>query len=90
MTVVRIPEGVHDEAKRVAGMRGESVGDVIAAAWAEYIENHREQFARDLEEAAKLLRDGTSEDLAAFASRDVKARARAARKAALKPATRQE
>lgn len=39
---------------------------------------NREQFADDLAQAARLLRDGTSDQLAAFVSRDAEARGQAA------------
>ncbi len=78
-SVVRVPTDVHRESKRIAELRGIAPGDVLADAWREYFEKHREQFAADLEEAARLLRDGAVEDLAAFASRTAPARAKAAR-----------
>lgn len=81
-SVVRIPSNVHLESKRIGAIRGQQPGEVLAEAWAEYLENHRDQFAADLEEAARLLRDGTMEDLSVFTNRNVKERAElAARRA---------
>lgn len=77
-SVVRVPGTVHNQAKQLAGMRGQQPGEVIAEAWAEYIENHRGEFASDLEEAARVLREGTLDELATFASRNVESRAKAA------------
>lgn len=77
-TVVRIPTSVHLETKRLAAVRGKQAGELLAEAWREYLANHREQFAKDLEEAAKILRQGTHEDLADFANRNVEARAQEA------------
>ena len=77
-TVVRIPTDIHAEAKHVAALHGKQPGEVLAEAWREYLANHREQFAGDLEEAARLLRNGTLEDLASFASRNAGSRAEAA------------
>lgn len=77
-SVVRIPDEIHRETKRIASIRGQQQGDLLAAAWREYLQNNREAFAADLEEAARVLRDGTLEDVAAFASRNVSARAEAA------------
>jgi prephenate dehydrogenase len=81
-SVVRVPTRVHEEAARVAALRGQLPGNLIAEAWQEYIEKHREEFASDLEEAARLMRDGTAEQLAAFTSRFAPDRASAAAKRA--------
>jgi hypothetical protein len=48
---------------------------LVAEAWREYIANHREEFAADLEKTAQLLRDGTLSHLAEFSSRNADARA---------------
>ncbi len=76
--VLRIPEQVHTQATQIAALRHSHPGDLIAEAWREYIENHRDQFAEDLEKTAKLLRDGTLEQLAEFVSRNAEDRADAA------------
>lgn len=59
-------------------MRGQQQGDLLAEAWREYLQRHRNQFAADLEQAANILRNGTMNDLAEFASRRAPARAKAA------------
>ena len=64
--VVRIPSDVHSESKRIAALCGEQQGDLLALAWREYVVNHREDFAADLERAASLMRDGTLDDLVGF------------------------
>ncbi len=81
-SVVRVPDTVLTEAKRIAALQGTQPGDILATAWREYLDNHRAEFAGDLERAAELLRNGTLDDLAAFASRNAKERARAAHEAA--------
>jgi hypothetical protein len=73
--VLRVPAEVHNEATEIAALRRAQPGQLVAAAWREYMENHREEFAADLEKTAKLLRDGTMHELAAFTSRDASARA---------------
>lgn len=73
--VVRVPDNVLNGAKHVAGIRGCQPGEVLADAWAEYFANHQDEFANDLEEAARLLRAGTLDDLAAFLGRGNEARA---------------
>lgn len=74
-TTIRVPNEVHLEATRLAALRGQQPGDLIAEAWREYLSKNKDHFAADLEEAARLLRNGTTEDVAAFASRNVRARA---------------
>ena len=65
-TVIRIPNEVHDQATRVAALCGEQPGALLARAWNEFIVNHREHFAADLEEAARLMRSAPVEELVAF------------------------
>jgi len=77
-SVVRVPTDVHSEATRIAAFRGQQPGHLIAEAWREYLANHRQECAADLEEAARLMRNGTPDDLAAFTSRTADARAKAA------------
>ena len=73
--VLRVPEHLHGETMRLAALRGKQPGQLLAEAWDEYVANHRQEFAADLEKAAALLRDGTLDQLAAFTSRSVDARA---------------
>src|SRR3954453_8596324 len=65
-SVIRIPTDVHLETKRIAALCGEQQGELLAQAWREYVVNHREQFADDLERAAKLMRDASLDDLVSF------------------------
>jgi hypothetical protein len=76
--VVRVPEHVLLETKRLAVLKGQQPGEMLATAWREYLANHRDEFAADLEETARLLRDGTLDELAAHVSRDADERAAAA------------
>jgi len=66
-TAVRVPTEVHEQVTRVSGLVKQTPGDLLAAAWAEYVERHRDDFASDLERAAQLLRNGTLQDLVEFA-----------------------
>ncbi len=59
-TPVRVPDEVHAQATRLAALRGQQPGQFLADAWEEYLANHREDFATDLEQAARIVRDGTS------------------------------
>jgi hypothetical protein len=72
---VRVPEDTHNEATQIAALRRVQPGELLAEAWREYVEKHREEFAKDLETIAGLLRDGTIEQLAEFANRSSKGRA---------------
>ncbi len=81
-SVVRVPDTVLTEAKQIAALRGQQPGDLLAEAWREYLANHRASFASELEQAASILRNGTLDELATFASRDASDRAKAAMEAA--------
>jgi len=65
-TVTRIPTEVHQEVTRMAALCGESSSALLEQAWHEYVANHRDQFATDLEKAAQLMRNGTLDDLVDF------------------------
>lgn len=75
--VIRVPGDVHEEAVQLAALRRQQPGNLLAEAWREYMEKNREEFAADLERAATLLRDGTLDGLANFASRNAEARGHA-------------
>jgi hypothetical protein len=81
--VMRVPEHVPQEASTLAALQGRPPAELIGEAWAEYVENHKQTFARDLEEAARLIRDGSVEDVVKFASRSNAARGAAAAAALL-------
>lgn len=81
-TTVRISEDALAHAKQIAALRGEQAGEALARAWWEWMENHRDEIAADFEKAAKLIRKGDKEGLAAHASRFVDERAAAAAEAA--------
>lgn len=73
--VVRIPTETFSQARMVAGVLGETPGDVIARAWADYWEEHREELAGEFDHVASLLRAGDTAALAEYASRNVDERA---------------
>ncbi|HXB16391.1 MAG TPA: hypothetical protein VNV44_11690 [Solirubrobacteraceae bacterium] len=75
---MRLHPDTHDEATQIAALRRVQPSDVIAEAWREYMEKHREEFAKDLETLAELLRDDTINGVAEFVNRTNKARAAAA------------
>ena len=84
-TTVRISKDVSNEVARIAALVGVSSGDLLAKAWKEFLANNKDAFAKDMEEAAHIIRTGTTQDLASFISRDVAARAEAAAEQAQQP-----
>lgn len=76
-TNMRVPADVHTEATKIAALRGQTPGDLLAEAWKEFFAKHREHFAKDLEEAATIVRRGTTDELTAFVARGAEERAKA-------------
>lgn len=66
-SVMRVPSDVHEQATRMAALCGEQPGALLAQAWKEFLVNHREAFASDLEQAAQLIRSASLDELVAFA-----------------------
>ena len=58
--VVRVPEDTHNEATQVAALRQVQAGELLADAWREYMENHREEFAKDLRRRRSYCATGRS------------------------------
>jgi len=65
-TTIRVPVQLQEQVTRVSELVRETPGELLAAAWAEYLERHRDEFAADLERAAELVRDGALGDLVDF------------------------
>lgn len=84
-TTVRISKDLSKEIVQIAALMGRTSGDLLAEAWKEFLATHKENFAKDMEEAAQIVRTGTTQDLASFISRNVDARAEAAAAAARSP-----
>lgn len=76
-TNMRVPTDVHIEATKIAALRGQTPGDLVAEAWKEFFAKHREHFASDLEEAATIVRRGTTDELTAFVAKGANERAKA-------------
>ena len=85
-TTMRVPDDVNASVKRIAALSGRPGGDLLAEAWSSYVEKHREEFARDFERAAALIRDGDTDGLARMASEPVAEQATAAAAAARRTA----
>ncbi len=77
-TTVRISKELSKEVAQIAALRGQTSGDLLAKAWKEFLAKNKDAFAKDMEEAAQIIRTGTTMDLAAFLSEDVAAQAEAA------------
>lgn len=74
----RVSERVHQESRQFAGLLGIQSSEVIDRAWDEFLENHREEFAENLEQLAGLIRNGTTSDLGDYlGAEDREARAEA-------------
>jgi hypothetical protein len=74
-TTVRISKELSNEVAQIAALRGQTSGDLLAKAWSEFLARNKDAFARDMEEAAKIIRTGTTKELATFLSADVAAHA---------------
>ena len=61
--VVRLPDELYESARQFAALQGRQASDLLAEAWDQYLRDHRDQLAADLEQAAKLLRAGDSQAL---------------------------
>jgi hypothetical protein len=68
-TTVRIPQDIDAPVKAIAAMQGRVAGEVLADAWREYFENHREEFAAEFERAAEVVRAGDTDAMAALMNR---------------------
>lgn len=77
-TTVRVSIDLHEQTRQIAALRGETPGDLLAKAWDEYMEKHREDFALELEAAARLIRDGSREELVQYVNRNNREKARRA------------
>lgn len=77
-TTIRIPQEIDAPVKAIAAMQGRMGGDVLADAWREYFENHREEFAAEFERAAEVVRAGDTDAMASLMNRFNDERAAAA------------
>jgi hypothetical protein len=80
-TAVRVPDEVLDEVKRIAALTGDTPGNMLAQAWTEFIERHRDELSVQFTEVARMLREGDKNGLASLSkqTRAVRASAAAAR-----------
>jgi hypothetical protein len=77
-TAVRVEEDLLSDVKRIAAMRGETPGQLLAKAWQEFLETHRAEIAEQFNEVARMFREGDKNGLAQLSSQSRRARAEAA------------
>jgi predicted transcriptional regulator len=75
---VRVSEELLHDVRRVAAIRDDTPGALLAKAWGEFVARHRDEIARDFEDVAQMLRDGDRDGLVGFTQRSVRERAAAA------------
>jgi len=86
-TVVRVPDEVLAHVQRIAAMQGTVPGEILARAWDEFFENHREEFAAEFAAAAKAVRDNDTAAMASLMKRGNRERAVRAAAQARRPAS---
>ena len=74
-TIARIPEEVYEEARKIAALRSTQPGAVIALAWTEYLDRHRDELAEEFESIGRALRDGDRATLAKIHDSNIDAEA---------------
>jgi DNA-binding MarR family transcriptional regulator len=73
-----IPEDVRDGVLLLAEMQGSKPADVLAHVWREFLSRHRELLDTDSKEVGRMVREGDTAGLAAYASRYARERAKQA------------
>jgi predicted transcriptional regulator len=79
---VRIPDDIHADVKTVAAMRGKTPGTMLAQAWLEFTERHRDEISADFESVTRMFREGDREGLAELSRQTRRERAEVAAAAA--------
>lgn len=80
---VRVPEEMLAEVKAIAALRGQTPGDALAQAWAEFVEKHKASLSEQFDEIGRILRE---RDAATYLERTRTARRTRAEAAAAKVA----
>jgi hypothetical protein len=76
-TAVQLPDVLSEEIASIASLAGRQPGELIAEAWREFMDRHRQTMAERYREMAEMVRRNDKEGLARAATRAVPARARA-------------
>lgn len=77
-TAVRISEEILDDVRRIATVRGDTPGALLAEAWTEFMERHRDEISAQFADVARMIRDGDRDGLRALSASTRSARAEAA------------
>lgn len=77
-TTVRVSEDLLDDVRRIGALQGKAPGEMLAQAWGDYLDRHRDEIAENFERAAVLIRAGDTHGLAEHVGRNRRARAEAA------------
>ncbi len=75
---VRISEDIHADVKAVAAMRGKTPGAMLAQAWIDFTERHRDELSADFDAVARMFREGDRKGLAELSRQTRRGRAEAA------------
>ncbi len=76
-----LPQPLRSDVKALAGMQGSEPGALLASAWHEFLDTHKDQLAADHDALRAAIKSGDKDELARFSKRYSKkqAEARAAR-----------
>lgn len=78
MQALRLPVELEASVRRLAAIEGKAPGELLLAAWHEFVEGHRDTLAAEYRDAAELMRREDGDGLASFAARDARHRAKRA------------
>ncbi len=73
-----IPEDVRQGVLEIAAMQGSQPADVLMRAWREFMNRQREFLEKDSKEVGRMIREGDTDNLAKYASRHARERAKEA------------
>ncbi|MFN2490805.1 MAG: hypothetical protein ABR529_13945 [Actinomycetota bacterium] len=79
---IRVPEDVHESVRAVSALSGRTPGDVLAAAYREYLQRHGSELAEVFTRAQGHLKAGDTEGLYSLLGESRRERAAAAATAA--------
>ena len=74
-TPVRIPADVCLQVRAIGSVTRRTPGSLLAEAWKEYFEAHREELERDFDTMRHLIREGDTDGLVAFMQKGSRAEA---------------
>lgn len=72
---VELPAEVEAAVRALAEVEDTAPSELLAAAWREFVERHQEKLTQEFRKVADAIRDGKSDDLAAYLNRAARSRA---------------